>query len=296
MVFDKLCGLVERIPEFLPFKSLVEQSRMFVFPGRAHDILPKELPEASWLSEYFCLPFNTVAIEDTASVVILSDSYKGQIGITSRRYWIEAMRLDTSPEEFADSKGEITVNNKLHDQYSDCLFVSSGTIDTFKSNNRVDYDITGSIIGFYVANKSGIQLNTKQVISKFNGQVIDGPLKNAGVALQEVMYFNTPNKFIVEIAPANYNKVKNKKILRTEHRPQYTLLSPAEIKKTIKSESTDKRESPIAHERRRHYRTYPDDPNKWPNAHGKTVIIPARWVGITEKTIGNKKYKIRLDL
>ena len=41
--------------------------------------------------------------------------------------------------------------------------------------------------------------------------------------------------------------------------------------------------------------TYPDDAVRYPNAHGKTIKIASTWIGSTESTVGDKKYKVILD-
>ncbi|MCB0346442.1 MAG: hypothetical protein KDD66_15090, partial [Bdellovibrionales bacterium] len=77
MLFDSLLGLVER--NYLPAEvaRVVRNSRLFVFPGRAHEVLAEEKSatdeEIAELNERFRLPFDTVAVEDSASLVIIAD-------------------------------------------------------------------------------------------------------------------------------------------------------------------------------------------------------------------------------
>jgi len=71
MIFDKLCGLVERqLPEF---RKYVEGARLFHFAGNPHEFLPNRFEEIEFLRENFYLPFRTVALEDNASVILIQD-------------------------------------------------------------------------------------------------------------------------------------------------------------------------------------------------------------------------------
>jgi len=120
---------------------------------------------------------------------------------------------------------------------------------------------------------------------------------NAKAALEEIFYFNNPNRWVVEKTPIKMKRgKKGPAIPRSNHRPKYTLLTPNEIKKIIPQEHVGKsdRKSPIPHNRRRHVRTYRNA--RFTHKIGQSIIIPARWIGTTETTIKNKKYKIRIDL
>jgi hypothetical protein len=110
--------------------------------------------------------------------------------------------------------------------------------------------------------------------------------------LQEL---NTVDRFIMEISPTNPGVRSNKYIPKAHQRSEYVLLHPHEIRKYMKTEheAGDRKQS--AHERRAHYRTYPDDAVRFPNAHGKRIRIEAVWIGSTEAVVGGKKYKVILD-
>lgn len=104
---------------------------------------------------------------------------------------------------------------------------------------------------------------------------------------------NTLDRFILEVAPAKLKATK--KIPREHQRPKYIILTPKEIRKYLNTSHEVTGRVQSGHDRRGHTRTYPDDPARYPNAHGKTVWIDAMWVGTTEKVVGNKKYKVILD-
>lgn len=85
--------------------------------------------------------------------------------------------------------------------------------------------------------------------------------------------------------------------MRSHQRPLYTILSPKEIRTKMKMDETKytgDRKSPIPHERRRHFRKLSTEGGHY--KENKIIVIPAMWIGESEKQIGNKIYKVRLDI
>ncbi len=106
-----------------------------------------------------------------------------------------------------------------------------------------------------------------------------------------------PSKFIFETRPSNPPKKKKGKTPRLSERPTYTMLEPGKIRKILKSESEvvqSDRSSPIPHDRRGHWRTLRSEIFK--NKQGQQVWINPVWIGCSEAQVGNKIYKVRLDL
>ncbi|MFA5600401.1 MAG: hypothetical protein WDA06_07365 [Phenylobacterium sp.] len=96
MLFDKLCKIVENLlPEY---RKIVAASKLFIFPGRAHGVLPKEVnrEQQIFLYENFFLPFPIVALEDTASCILLGDTTDKQQSFDEDRIFIEIE--DFAPE------------------------------------------------------------------------------------------------------------------------------------------------------------------------------------------------------
>ena len=113
-------------------------------------------------------------------------------------------------------------------------------------------------------------------------------------AIEEVMTFNTPDRFVLETIPSKRKRAKGR-IERSDSRPTYTLLRPDAIRRTMGISSNAKegfKKRP--HERRRHFRTYKSD--RYKSAKGKTVVIPATWIGPSEAEIGNKRYRVCLEV
>ena len=76
MIFDKLCTMAERhLPDFIP---LLKKTKLFEFPGRGFELLRKEYDEETinFFRDEFFLPFQYMAVEDTASCVCLFDKDK----------------------------------------------------------------------------------------------------------------------------------------------------------------------------------------------------------------------------
>ena len=111
----------------------------------------------------------------------------------------------------------------------------------------------------------------------------------------------TPKNFILEETPKGHEKLaaKGKKSLRVHQRPLYTILRPNEIRKKLglkdptKEKSSSGSRTVTPHERRRHPRRLTVESGYKEN---RVIIIEACWVGSSEAVIGNKRYKVRLDV
>ena len=114
-------------------------------------------------------------------------------------------------------------------------------------------------------------------------------------ALEEVMFFNSPSRFIFEEAPAKTPNPKfARPVPRSPQRPLYTLLTPKEIRERLRLPPLQEGGPKTPHERRRHYRTLRSEFFK--HKQGQTIVIPACWVGPSEALHGAHRYKVRLDL
>lgn len=122
-------------------------------------------------------------------------------------------------------------------------------------------------------------------------------MQNAVAALEEVMWFNTPDRFVVERSPdATLKKGKGPPIPRSQHRPRYILLRPGEIREKLGlgEEPVHDRKSPTPHTRRRHYRTLRSD--RYVNKQGTKLLIPATWIGPSEGEFKGRRYRVCLEL
>lgn len=108
---------------------------------------------------------------------------------------------------------------------------------------------------------------------------------------------NLPSKFVLEIKPTNSPRKKKSRIPRYSERPIYTTLTPNKIRQVLKTEKdvAHAEGSPkTPHDRRGHWRTL--NSPKFKNKQGEIIWIDPVWIGRSEAVVGNKKYKVRLDL
>lgn len=119
--------------------------------------------------------------------------------------------------------------------------------------------------------------------------------RNAITALEEILYFSSPQYFTLEEQPAKQKKGSGKKVRRSHQRPIYTMLRPGEIRSKLGLPHPEKgsRSSPRPHERRAHYRRLTRESGY---KEDRIVPVKASWIGPPEATVKNKKFKVRLDL
>lgn len=302
MIFDKLCGVVEQY--FQPLIPTMKRANLFHWQGKPED-LPKSHSEeeAAFLRDEFFLPFRTVAIEDSVSCVVIEDTVDEQRGFVQDRRFIEFLRMNenvvldsrearTDPSE---TPKLLDIVHRMKKEFGEVYIIAfgSGRLNDFGPKK---YGILGSVSdSIYFMGNRAYPLTTQD---KFWGRNQESALKNFATAIEEIMVFNAPNRFVVEVNRANARPPSQaKKILRSHDRPQYTLLTKGEVQRLldVSSEDAADRRHPAAHWRRRHYRTFRSE--HWhESVRGKTITIPACWVGPTEKTVGNKRYRVRIDL
>ncbi|WP_130471417.1 hypothetical protein [Candidatus Magnetaquicoccus inordinatus] len=272
--FDRLCRIAERENDTVLIQCLKE-AKLFVFDGDPAEFIPKavDFDKAEELINGFFLPFPTIAIEDDKGIVLLqaADDHSRQM---------KAYDLVVNQEGFA----QLTIS-EVHD---------------FKYSGEPEFPI-----GIYLYDGAMTVLfdKSERKVRALQTSVSNVPdtekFKNITAALYEVMILNTPSRFVFEIAPAKGRK-NVKKILRSDDRSVFTLLTPGEIKKRYgldgaqKSGGADAGVGKVPHPRRRHLRTLHSE--KFRHKQGQTITIPACWVGPEEKQVGNKIYRVRLDV
>lgn len=304
MIFDAVCTLVERY--FPPMENRIRAAHLFVYDGAPCDFLPKEFPEEQrmFLSQNFFLPFNTVSIEDKASCTTLWNTERDQIGLEGLRGFFDVMPF-TQEAFFACADGRAVDREHVAAQLAKyppgTYSVAEGSVGPVILQEDGIF-VHGTVMYVAMVTKEGgvLAAETAQKFKKEQYDFIAAPfLKAAKTALEELFFLNTPERFVVEMRPRRMGKARKgrlAKIPRTHQRPRYTLLRPTEIRKRFGLGEPGHGTPKTPHERRRHYRRYPDDPARWPQAHGRTVIIPAVWVGQSEGDQGNTHYRVMLDL
>lgn len=317
MLFDKLCGVVERPDELRPgrpglviphsitaflrdLRRVVTAANLFVIPDGFNEgeIHTKVLAEkGSLLGDEFFLPFQAVAVEYPDRLTLLGDIDPKAVGLAPHRFFVHAWPADGNelmaraglPASVRD-EAVFLAWGQMHDiRYIDdltrrrreenllgvgCQFVSGGTMVATKRQ----------ILGF--------EEREERVVGVLR-RILHEPL----LAFETVAYLNLPSRFVVETRSGGYrDDERPDRIRRSHERAKFTTLTPGEIKKLFGRETGEDRQSPTPHERRRHTRTFRSERYAKSGLLGKSIIIPATWVGETEAVVGNKKYIVRTDL
>lgn len=304
MIFDQFCGLVERhMPEAV---ALLKRAHLFEFEGDPIAVLPKKFDrdQATLLQETFFLPFPVIVMEDRVSCVLLFDRGQDQQGLSGPRYFMECQPLDYAHLQYCRDADAVdqSVMKKLSELPPGLAQISVGKIESMKMNDGSDTKtlIEGHIDRFLTCDRRKIYDSGSGLPQSVVQALTTAVLSNVTFALEEVFYFNTPNRFVVERSPATSVRPNpNVQIPRSDHRPRYILLTPAEIQARLgfgshESAATEGRTAPTPHHRRRHYRQLKSD--RYKKARGKLLCIPATWVGPDEGVHQKVRYKVRLDL
>ena len=315
MLFDRLCRLAERSDAFAPLRPQLEQARIFLFP-RSATTLPKSYTDEqiSFHSEFFHLPFPVVSIEDPTSCVVLWDTAPNQQGWAPRRFTLEFAPLSTKhAATWRDAEDErefrATLSAAERAQLENLAVVKFGCISDIVSvpldspqvlpdgsTKSHTYTLRSELFGVWTfEGKDHVEASPLLRDPEHERLLTLQAGSNAMSAVEEFMQFNAPDRFILESGPVKPRKVKAGRLLRSDDRPNYTLLRPSEIREKMGLEEPVARGKRRSHERRRHVRRYPEDPARWPNAHGKTKVIPASWIGPHEAVVGRHYYKVLLD-
>jgi len=305
MIFDKFCAIIERqLPEH---RKVAEEAKLFVFDKIPHHVLPKK-GEADYeeIKELFTLPFPITAIEDPASLIILMDKKNNQIGVNEERFYIEVSPIFKDNDNYNNTEGQ-KIDQAHFDKMksagidnSACVVVFGEIKETVWS--KTGFNVRGDFQRFIIVDKNKIYADDL-INEEFKKNTINdknNSLKNAMTAFQELMCIYTKKSFVLEMSPIEgKSRRSHKKILRSHQRPTYTILDAREIRQKLdlypnQEPTTSGRKSPIPHERRRHPRRISADKGHF--KQDKVIIIPATWIGESEKIIGNKRYKVRLDI
>ena len=288
MIFDKLAKLVERFQPDL--KTILDSAKLFIFPDVPHGNLPTTMQKE--IFNGFFLPFPVTAVEDPASCVILVDSQPNQTGMAGPRGFIECVNLSAPHKLFYDGD-DMERFKSLKDHY----IVSTGQIHKIIHGNETEgnmgYEIDAKLTSINMYERDKLIQSSEDLLKVKD--IGNGPAKNAVTAMEEVLLCGAPQHFVLESRPVKQGKTLKGKIIRSDNRPNFTILDPLSIRQKIQLPTGEgiiyKKK---AHERRRHSRTLRSE--RYGANQGKKINIPATWVGPSENIVGNKRYKVRLDI
>lgn len=289
--------------------ELLRTANLFRFPHIAHEVLPKQYSEEElrFQQEFFALPFRLVAIEDLTSCILLWDGGPNEVGLERRRWFVELAPLsatagdtwNTRNEEMkARAALEPAQRARLESAYAfafGSITVGESLFDDERKTWR--FQLNCDLMGYHMLNDDGPMPEGEQILTHYGEELVAMHGRNAMTGIEELMMFNRPDRFIVRETPARVRAADGPKIPRTHERANYTLLHPHEARAKLGLPQPSGGRGPrFVGERRRHVRRYPEDPDRWPNAHGKTIVVPATWVGPSEAKVGRRHFRIMLDL
>lgn len=329
MIFDKFCGIVEK---HLPIaKIFLERTNLFHFNQPAHVMLKGFWESKSYYDVHdfidnFIWPFDSIAVEDMATCMILTNGLKGAAGLNHGFLFIDV--TDFKAEDYYYERPNLSENQKDTKKFlieNKMLMIRSGEINRvgavtdIKGVNRLGMHV--DVQKFVLANKSEIydQTQTEQFIFE-KDRITQECLDNINAVLGQIAYMNSPDRFILRETPVKPPKPgKSKKILRSNQRPIYTILKPDEIRLKMGlaepgQTSTGTRKAPIGTDVRRHRRylkhgKYRFDDNGVElkqkviptgedrgKLYYKYTDIPAYWRGPDRVERNGKIYKVMLNL
>jgi len=320
VIFDKFARAVER--GGVELIDLLQKTRLFWFPYRAQDVLPKDLTDefVELNRESFHLPFKHIAIEDKASLVFLGDRKDNQTGLQGRRDFLEVMSIHAAIDNFREGGGMAGAEKKMfqeglkHQWPQGAMIVSWGVLKDLligqgPDKNKISIDAVVNGMAWCTPDGKWDSLDKELgLMTKYDQSAFSATVRNVAVAMQEVMFFNQPCRFILECTPDAALKRRRRKpgrkakdkreakdrIARTHERSTYTLLKPTEIRKVLQlPEPSAGGPKKRPHARRRHFRMLRSE--KFVHKRWQTVVIPATWIGKSETKVGKKRYKVLLD-
>jgi len=291
MIFDRLASFVER-SRSATMQKVVGDSRLFHFPINAHEVLQKELSPDTirYLQEQFFLPFPVVAVEDNASCVIIQDLAKEPVGLLHHnRCFIDCLSMDDANlqgfRDYAKHKYNL----------SGLSVVNMGVMRVDEVSPTGYLLSTCSDVASFLF--SGNDLLTWMVLPNDDLEVLRPVSQNWMTAIEELMLLNSTDKFILEKSPTVVKHHSPKRIARSHQRPIYTILHPNKIREEMRlpldGETKGLRHSPVPHDRRAHTRTLLSE--RFTKARGKTIFIPATWIGPSENVVRRHRYRVLLD-
>lgn len=302
MLFDKFCSVVEQ--HFPELRGIAEQAKLFVFEKAPHLVLKKNAgADYREFENIFALPFRVTAIEDPASLIVLIDKEEDAVGFGPCRGFIELLPWNNDESAFAESNLPIRDMKRIMSQgmtldEPSCFLLSIGEFSDITCLDS-SVNVKGSMLKIIMGDKHKLHTTIvcKELPLDVQQTIAMQGIRNAVTAVEELLTLSSRTNFILEDSPARI-KAQTKKIPRSHQRPKYTILSAKAIRSKLGLADpvivSGSKKSPMPHERRRHLRRLSSDGGHFKES--KVIVIPACWVGPSEKVVGRKIYKVRLDI
>jgi len=296
---NKRIGLVDDAKVLLRY---AKDAKLFVFDGDPRDVMPEFMSdeEVEFNKTKFILPFDVVAIEDYASCVLIANHTLSQKGTTDYRAFLEIQRADPYPLLTGEARAngiKVLCNVFGIKHIEDAFLLTYGVI---KKDERQEMSK-----GYQAGIDWVILLEKDKILHFTAGKNIEpntmpaeqanSSAGNAWTALREIMYFNSPDRHILEVSHSKPHHISPNRIPRSHQRPQYILLHPHEIKRRMGLALSEDDEKAVRapHERRSHYRRLSSE--RYTHKQGQVVIVRKAWVGPSESIVGKRKYRVLVD-
>lgn len=313
LLFDKLCKIADSKAS-KEIVDLVQESRLFLFDIKEAGLTLENLPEMAKLSEDVSVvfPFDMCAIETT-----LPKSAFEKLVMVVKSSEKEALANVSSIDCFVHHGSRVPgMEHDLVYHFKAQYYEYTDIMQEFKSLLTGEVQEPEKKCSIKIADEFGlfafVDGKVKCILKNLNEPEFEF-LKNQIQDLVDyinmwlrlfIVCVSTPKNFILEEVPKGFEKVaaKNKKALRTHQRPLYTILRPFAIREKLglktpvheEKRTATGRKSPTPHERRRHTRRISSAGGHF--KQDKEIVIEATWIGPSEAVVGNKRYKVRLDL
>lgn len=300
MLFDTLCRLVERNREGIephlkgfPLIRYLQQARCFELEKTAEIV--KAAIDWKNVQEYqdtFFLPFPIVSVEDPVSCVVLADTEDQQMGLKSMRKFIfcGAAKSQSAKDKMIEWGWS---EEEMRDASQNYAYVGAGEVDKMTFNTEQPgwlYRINCS--SFFAFDHDNLEMVIPPAMMPV--EMVQEVGRQFVSAIEEILYANQPSNFVVETSLVKTKPPHPKHIPRTHERPKYTLIDPEKARSVLRLPPKTTHGSPDPHPRRRHLRTLRNE--VFTHKRGQRVVVSATWVGPSENIVGNRKYKVLLDI
>ncbi len=309
-LFDRLSRIAENhYPQLVP---ILKRAKLFIFDAAPHEVLPQSVPveESSLLLDNFFLPFDAIAIEDRATCTVLLDLKEDQSGFGDDRMFIDLCPMFADSSVFSDSEEMKAAQRKVDAELKAAGTPKDGSMITIGRFDKIWPDttdpnvlnISGSVDLMFLASKQ--KLLSKVMSNIKDKQLIAPALRHAKTAVEEVLYFNSPSRFVCERKPhkkAKTPKPHSAKVPRSNEQSVFTILTPKEITDKLGlvenqalADGTTTGRKKSAHWRRKHQRLLTSD--RYTSMKNKTITVKASWIGPEVAERKGHVWKIRIDL
>lgn len=234
-------------------------------------------------------------------------------GLLHRRFFLDIMPTWT----ILDGTAKLPTNDPVLLPTEDAVMIQFGVAEP-KSIEPTSFHIDGIPFGYWAVGKSGVlfrdhsrvspRVSTRDepllpsAVDQEMAERFRASLSNAKCFMEEVMWFNNPDRFVVEelteTARAPRPKSRKGTIKRASERPVYHSWTPVDVRKVRErgaiGEASGEALKKRGHWRRGHFRTLSDPRYARSGMRGRTILIRPTFVGETAFYVERSHYRLLL--